>query len=195
MKLSALQKFEIVKHSDRIIDEARAKREQRRTKPSVAMWLDLSARAVTDDVKPLVLDEVVSESDWSQMRTLRQEVETAFGVTNPQAVDAMVEEIKLCRAKLPSHWFLARTESSPVHVGEIGIVIVTVNNLRVGRLQDVDILPRFQNKGLGKRLIVAALHFATDAGLHAVCLKADTDDWPVKWYQRLGFEPVGEWRA
>ena len=59
----------------------------------------------------------------------------------------------------------------------------------VAQIEDVEVLPRFRGRGLGRAVVQAAL----DAGRRAadvVFLEALADDWPRELYGRLGFTVV-----
>jgi ribosomal protein S18 acetylase RimI-like enzyme len=77
-------------------------------------------------------------------------------------------------------------------VGEVGIVPFTCIWGKIGRLQDVDILPEYQGRGLGRQLLIEACRLAKLQGLNALCLMAKENDWPKDWYLRYGFIKVGE---
>ena len=55
----------------------------------------------------------------------------------------------------------------------------------------VNTLPAHRGRGLGRAAVVEAVRAARDAHPDVVFLGAYRDDWPHRWYQRLGFEPVG----
>lgn len=70
-----------------------------------------------------------------------------------------------------------------------------VGNVRVHRGEDVaqieelDVHPDAQGRGVGRALVTTALAASADAAL--VVTTADPDDWPAGWYERLGFVPLG----
>lgn len=158
------------------------------TRRELAMRLPL--RGETTGSERLKLERVESEADWSLMSDARVEVESAFGV-EPGRARRMVDHIRRRKRFLTGEWYLAR--SGEAVVGGVGLVVFEAHSGRLGRLQDVDILPSFQGRGLGNELMAAAIHEARRTGCSAICLRADADDWPNEWYARLGFATVGEW--
>jgi ribosomal protein S18 acetylase RimI-like enzyme len=59
----------------------------------------------------------------------------------------------------------------------------------LAQIEDVGVLKRFRGRGLARRLIEHALELvAADHDL--VFITAESDDWPVQFYRRLGFEHV-----
>lgn len=59
----------------------------------------------------------------------------------------------------------------------------------VAQVEELDVHPAAQGRGIGRALLAAALEVAGDREL--VFLTADPDDWPAAWYERLGFLRVG----
>lgn len=142
------------------------------------MWMRL------DEEKPLEasrlrLDRVSDEGGWAEMREARTKVESAFGAS-PKEAARMVDHIRHRQHFLNGEWYLARLDG--VVVGETGLVVFETHLGRLGRLQDVDILPEFQGRGLGDALINEIMSRARSLGCDALCLRADADDWPKDWY-------------
>jgi GNAT superfamily N-acetyltransferase len=61
----------------------------------------------------------------------------------------------------------------------------------VAEIDAVSTLPEHRASGLGRAVVVAAAGAARRGGAELVFLGAYRDDWPYRWYLRLGFEPVG----
>jgi GNAT superfamily N-acetyltransferase len=59
----------------------------------------------------------------------------------------------------------------------------------VAQIEEVNVLAEARGAGRGTALMAAAMAVCADAGL--LFLVADADDWPQRWYARLGFRPVG----
>ncbi|MBA2694160.1 MAG: GNAT family N-acetyltransferase [Rubrobacter sp.] len=156
---------------------------------SIAMNMPLPAEPPGSE--ELELDRVEDEAGWSRMARMRVEVESAFGV-EPERARRMVDHIRRRKRFLDGEWHLALSNDGIV-IGGIGLVVFETPSGRLGRLQDVDILPRFQGRGFGNELIAAVVREDRRSGYSSICLRADADDWPKKWYARLGFTPVEEW--
>ncbi len=58
----------------------------------------------------------------------------------------------------------------------------------IAQIENVHVLTEARGRGLGHALMAAALAECADAG--TVFLIADAEDWPRRWYGRLGFVPV-----
>jgi ribosomal protein S18 acetylase RimI-like enzyme len=55
-------------------------------------------------------------------------------------------------------------------------------------------LERFRGRGIARAVVLAAADAARAAGNDLVFLCADTQDWPIELYRRLGFDEIGsEW--
>ncbi len=136
----------------------------------------------------LRLRRVEGEAGWEAMRKVRVEIERPFGA-GPAAAARMVDHIQRRRQFLDGDWYVAEVDAEVV--GAIGLVVFDLPSARLGRLQDVDILPRFQGRGFGRELLDAIRGEALRRGCSALCLRTDAGDWPRDWYGREGFETVG----
>jgi N-acetylglutamate synthase-like GNAT family acetyltransferase len=138
----------------------------------------------------LKLVEVKSQEQWDEMLELRMSIEKEFGISDKVVVKQFVEDIKKKGHELKGKWFLAKTNEKTI--GEIGILPFEFEGKKVGRLQDVDIIPCSQGKGYGRELLAQVCIKASEMNLNALCLMAKADDWPKEWYFRFGFVKVGE---
>ena len=58
-------------------------------------------------------------------------------------------------------------------------------------IQDIAVLPEYQNNGYGSKLFAFAKEAAQNAGCEKISLGMVYDNLPLRdWYQRLGFKPV-----
>ena len=112
----------------------------------IAMWSSLNGWL--PGPSQLRLRRVEGEAGWEAMRKVRVEIERPFGA-GPAAAARMVDHIQRRRQFLAGDWYVAEV------VGEIGLVVFDLPSVRLGRLQDVDILPRFQGRGFGRELLDA----------------------------------------
>ncbi|HUG86804.1 MAG TPA: GNAT family N-acetyltransferase [Euzebya sp.] len=58
----------------------------------------------------------------------------------------------------------------------------------IAQIEEVSVLAEGRGQGLGQGLMAAAM--AQCAGASVVFLVADAEDWPQRWYRRLGFTPI-----
>jgi ribosomal protein S18 acetylase RimI-like enzyme len=65
---------------------------------------------------------------------------------------------------------------------------------RTGQVEDVATVPRFRGRGFARAVVLAAAGGAQEAGCELVFLVADSADWPIELYRRLGFDEIGSER-
>jgi ribosomal protein S18 acetylase RimI-like enzyme len=61
----------------------------------------------------------------------------------------------------------------------------------VAQIDEVTTVQQYRHRGLARAVVAGALRAALEAGAEFVFLVADEADWPMRWYERLGFEPIG----
>ncbi|MGZ6371544.1 MAG: GNAT family N-acetyltransferase [Bdellovibrionota bacterium] len=188
----AEKRFDWVRWTDDEIARARGLEPARPKKMTTALWRDLPTSM---EEAPITLRRVESDEDWRELTALRLTVERAYGLDSPELVRELIAQTRRCVRELSGAWYFARLREGGELVGEIGLIPFTRAGFRFVRFQDVDILPAHQGKGLGNALLSEALAEASRLGARAVCLKADTDDWPLEWYLARGFEALGEWES
>jgi ribosomal protein S18 acetylase RimI-like enzyme len=81
-------------------------------------------------------------------------------------------------------WFVVHDGDEPA-----GHLIVYSDD-GLAQIEDVGVLNRFRGRGMARRLIEHALQVVADDGHDTVFITAETDDWPHRFYRRLGFEHV-----
>jgi RimJ/RimL family protein N-acetyltransferase len=157
---------------------------------ATGLWLDLTKPAIFENDVPLILEEVKTQLHWQLMYELRCDIEKNFGVTNPKTISQMLDDIKRIQDTLLGRWYLVRLDAFGPVIGEIGLIKFTHDKSTIGRLQDVDIAPQHQKNGYGRRLLAATVKIACEEKIEALCLKADIIDWPLIWYQHIGFQKI-----
>lgn len=58
-------------------------------------------------------------------------------------------------------------------------------------VMDIALLPQFQRQGIGTALIGVLMHEAMDS-TRRITLYVEIFNTALRWYQRLGFQPIGE---
>jgi ribosomal protein S18 acetylase RimI-like enzyme len=76
--------------------------------------------------------------------------------------------------------------------GEVAAFCALLEGDGVGEVDEVTTLARFRRHGLGTAVVEAALQTSLAAGHDFTFLVANADDWPRRWYGRLGFVEIGE---
>jgi ribosomal protein S18 acetylase RimI-like enzyme len=82
--------------------------------------------------------------------------------------------------------FAARGDRS-----EIGSFCALFLGDGVAQIDEVTTVEQYRRRGLGRAVVLGALHAALEAGAELTFLVADEGDWPMRWYERLGFEQLG----
>ena len=80
-------------------------------------------------------------------------------------------------------WFVVHADGEPA-----GHLIVYSDD-GLAQIEDVGVLKRFRRRGLARHLLEHALEVVA-ADHDTVFITAETDDWPHRFYRRLGFEHV-----
>jgi ribosomal protein S18 acetylase RimI-like enzyme len=75
--------------------------------------------------------------------------------------------------------------------GEIGAFCALFEDEGAAEIDEVTTLDRFRRRGLGTAVVEAALRTALAHRADLVFLNADATDWPMRWYERLGFRTIG----
>ncbi|MBO9668474.1 MAG: GNAT family N-acetyltransferase [Bdellovibrio sp.] len=182
-----MDKFELIKQTERMIQSLHTP--PRGTRPgAIAMWKDL---ATTSSATKLLLHEVTSTSDFMELFDLRLSYEGYSDEYSKEVHDSL-EFARHGQNILGAKWYLL--EASPEDfVGEIGLIPFEFGEVKIGRLQNVEIHPDQKGNGYGNELLALLENEARKLELRALCLKARPDDWPVEWYKKKGFQIVGTW--
>lgn len=128
--------------------------------------------------------------DRLPLEALRQAVDHDWAETYPEMTDDM-------RAQLFERRF--RTAAAcdlSTHAVVAGGEVVSWCHLYVAggeaQVESVTTLTRWRRRGFAKAVVLDAVSAARDAGCELVFLVADREDWPWRFYQRLGFATAGE---
>lgn len=150
------------------------------------MWLELSKFNIEKTELRL---QAISGSD-PRLFEVRRRVEMAHGITDSEKLNMLAANYFRKEKALGGQWFIASVGKETV--GEIGFIPFDYYGKKVARLQDVDILPNFQGKGLGRLFLSECVCYLKERNFDAVCLMAASDDWPKDWYARFGFEKLDQ---
>jgi RimJ/RimL family protein N-acetyltransferase len=101
-------------------------------------------------------------------------------------ISSLLDDAKLLIMRaVPTRFFAAFVD------GEVAGYCEVRSRDGVAQIEDVNTLPRFRRRGLGRALVQHAAGEAARAS-EVVYLEALADDWPRDLYSRLGFDVVGE---
>jgi ribosomal protein S18 acetylase RimI-like enzyme len=124
----------------------------------------------------------VAELDWYDFGTGVEDFSRELG--RPQEVGRQLALRHRATAEVTGvRWFGA-------HAGRhVAAFCELYSDGRTAQIETVVTLGPYRGRGLGTKVVLAAL--AAARGHDLVFLVADADDWPKGWYARLGFEPEG----
>jgi ribosomal protein S18 acetylase RimI-like enzyme len=130
------------------------------------------------------LDPDVHELAYDQIRPLRFEVHMEqLAPANPDVADQAGRVHDRTAPLTGERWLAIHSGGEPA-----GHCIVYSED-GLAQIEDVGVLKRFRRRGLARRLINHALELVAP-GHDAVFIVAESDDWPGRFYGRLGFEHV-----
>jgi GNAT superfamily N-acetyltransferase len=98
----------------------------------------------------------------------------------------MVAAMRRRAATMPIRWCLVWARGE--RVGAVGLL--AFDGGEAGRLQEVDVFPRFRGHGCGRWLLGAIEADTAASGCRLLVVGADRDDWPLGWYGRNGYVEV-----
>jgi GNAT superfamily N-acetyltransferase len=129
--------------------------------------------------------EGVEEVEPDSLRDAREEA-LIDGTRDPDARRQIVAFTERMAAAAPSRLLAARADS-----GEIGSFCALFQRDAIGQIEEVTTIERHRRRGLGARVVGAALNASLAADDDLTFIVADESDWPMQWYARLGFVPIG----
>ncbi|MCW2964760.1 MAG: putative succinyl-CoA transferase [Actinomycetia bacterium] len=141
--------------------------------------------ARTREPDRLVDTSVVREVPFAELTAARREV-TAGEPWGDDEISSLLDDAKqLIVRAVPTRFFAAFAD------GEIAAYCEARSNGTVAQIEDVNTLPRFRGRGLGRAVVQHATDEARKTN-EIVFLEALAEDWPRELYTKLGFDVVGE---
>jgi RimJ/RimL family protein N-acetyltransferase/predicted GNAT family acetyltransferase len=128
---------------------------------------------------------MVREVSFAELRPARREVTVGEPWGHEEIASLLDDAKQLIVRAVPTRFFGAFAD------GEIAAYCEVRSDGTVAQIEDVNTLPRFRGRGLGR----AVVQYAADAASKTnavVYLEALADDWPRELYAKLGFDVVGE---
>lgn len=128
---------------------------------------------------------MVREVSFEELTASRREV-TVGEPWGDDEISLLLDEAKrLIMRAVPTRFFAA------VAGGELAAYCEARSDGTVAQIEDVNTLPRFRGRGLGRAVVQHAVDEAR-ATSELVFLEALAEDWPRQLYAKLGFDVVGE---
>ena len=126
----------------------------------------------------------VEEVSLGDLHDLRHELHAAQFSSGAEVARQVSERDARIRQVGNTRWFTVRVGTSAV------ASCALLERDGIAEVDDVGTLPGYRGRGYARALVIAAAAEARASGA-AVFLGAYLDDWPQRFYRRLGFEPVG----
>src|SRR6266576_958303 len=141
--------------------------------------------ARTSEPDRIVDTSMVRELPFEELASARREV-TVGEPWGDAEISLLLDEAKrLIMRAVPTRFFAAFAD------GEIAAYCEVRNNGTVAQIEDVNTIPRFRKRGLGRAVVQYAVDEARSTN-DIVYLEALAEDWPRQLYAKLGFDVVGE---
>lgn len=87
--------------------------------------------------------------------------------------------------KIGTRFFVAPVDGSPAGVCELYL------NETDAQIDVVNTLEESRGRGNGTAVVLSAVEAALEVGARWIHLYTDAENWPQRWYRRLGFEDAG----
>ena len=128
---------------------------------------------------------MVREVSFEELTAARREV-TVGEAWGDDDISSLLDDAKrLIIRAIPTRFLAAFAD------GEVAGYCEVRSDGSVAQIEDVNILPRFRGRGLGRAVVQHAVDEARTTN-DIVYLEALADDWPRELYAKLGFDVVGE---
>lgn len=128
---------------------------------------------------------MVRELPFAELAAARREV-TVGEPWGDDEISSLLDDAKqLIMRAVPTRFFAAFAD------GVIAAYCEVRSDGTVAQIEDVNTLPRFRGRGLGRAVVQHAVDEACKTN-EIVYLEALAEDWPHELYAKLGFDVVGE---
>lgn len=129
------------------------------------------------------LDPNVREMGFEQVRSLKRAIKIEQSDHPVAEVIDQVTEAGRWAETAGGRWLVMFDGDTPV------AHCTVYSHDGLAQIEDVATLEAHQRKGHSRRLLLHAMEWVA-ADHDTVFIPAETDDWPVEFYKRLGFHPV-----
>src|SRR5258705_473225 len=128
---------------------------------------------------------MVREVPFEELASARREVTVGEPWGDAEISSLLDEAKRLIMRAVPTRFFAAFAE------GEVAAYCEVRSDGTVAQIEDVNTIPRFRRRGLGRAVVQYAVGEARSTN-DVVYLEALAEDWPRQLYAKLGFDVVGE---
>jgi RimJ/RimL family protein N-acetyltransferase/predicted GNAT family acetyltransferase len=141
--------------------------------------------ALTREPDRRVDTAMVREVSFDELAAARREV-TVGEPWGDDEISSLLDQAKrLIMRAVPTRFFAAFADD------EVAAYCEVRSDGTIAQIEDVNTLPRFRRRGLGRAVVQHAMDDARTTN-EIVYLEALADDWPRELYAKLGFDVVGE---
>jgi GNAT superfamily N-acetyltransferase len=135
----------------------------------------------------------VSEHRHDELEDLRRELIRGglpiMGVETEETVDQLIEWDRRVGEVGGDRWFAAPADGEPASCCRL------LADGAIGQVEDVGTVAGARQRGLARAVTLAAADTSREDGNRLTYLSALIDDWPRLMYEKLGFDPIGTWKA
>jgi hypothetical protein len=135
----------------------------------------------------------VIEHPQAEVEDLRRELIRGglpiMGIETEETVEQLIEWDRRIGAAGGDRWFAAPAGSEPASCCRL------LAGGGIGQVEDVGTVADARQQGLARSVTLAAAEASREDGNELTYLSALIDDWPRLMYERLGFDPIGTWKA
>ncbi len=143
--------------------------------------LNMVLRREPDRPATVAVEQVDVETAWPTRAGFAERDPLA----NPETDRQLLERARRVAAVCRDRWFATRLG------GGVTSACRLMQHDGVGQVEDVVTLSPIRNRGHARAIILAAAAASRADDDELTFITADADDWPLKLYERLGFDPVG----
>jgi GNAT superfamily N-acetyltransferase len=130
---------------------------------------------------------VAEEASFEQLRPMMAEVVRREPyATSDEAVRQLTDHRRKMAEVVGARFFTARVD------GEFAGCCEMYVDGDDAQVEAVDTLEEYRGRGVASAFVLRAAEEARAAGASWIHLWADADDWPRRWYERLGFVEIVE---
>jgi ribosomal protein S18 acetylase RimI-like enzyme len=132
---------------------------------------------------------IAEELPFAELRALQEEhTRRSHWATDEEVVRILADHREKLARAIGARSFGARVD------GELAAMCELYVHDDAAQIESVETLEEFRNRGAASAVVLAAVAAAREAGADWIHLYADANDWPQRWYRRLGFvERGGFW--
>jgi ribosomal protein S18 acetylase RimI-like enzyme len=128
---------------------------------------------------------LVEEVEEEELRPARRALNAGMPWGAPEVLDQLFAGKHVIGRQVEARYFAVKVD------GEVVSYTDLYREGRDAQIEDVGTLDEHRERGYATAVVLAAIAAARERGAEFVFLVSDYEDWPKKWYERLGFDELG----